>query len=109
MDTAAFVRDLRSRHQLSQAQLARRAGTTQARVSGLERGLISPGVELLERLATACGEELVLSTRPRPAWHDGDADLRARFRARSMDARLAEATAATDLVHQLRASLAPQP
>ncbi len=108
MDSASLVRDLRTRHRLSQAQLARRAGTTQARISALERGLASPGVELLERLATACGEELVLATRPRPAWHDDDADLRARFRALSMDERAA-ASAATDAVRQLQGSHSPTP
>lgn len=104
MDTGALVRDLRTRHGLSQAQLARRAGTTQARISALERGLASPGVELLERLATACGEELVLGTRPRRAWHDDDPGLRARFRALTMDERLAEAAAGADAARQLQAS-----
>jgi len=94
---------------LSQAQLARRAGTTQARISALERGLAVPGVELLERLATACGEELVLGTRPRPAWHDDDLDLRARFRARTTNERLAEGAAAADAARQLRGSHARTP
>lgn len=107
MESASFVRDLRARHRLTQAQLARRAGTTQARVSALERGLVSPGVELLERLATACGEELVLTTRPLPAWHDDDPDLRARFRALTVDERLAAATAATDAARQLQSSHSP--
>ncbi len=65
MLASSFVRSLRERHELSQAQLAYRAGTTQQAVSRIERGLVSPSVEFLGRLAASCGEELELGARPR--------------------------------------------
>ncbi len=65
MDAAEFVRQLRARHELSQAALAYRAGTTQQAISRIEQGLVSPTVEMLTRLAGACGEELALDARPR--------------------------------------------
>jgi transcriptional regulator with XRE-family HTH domain len=60
-----WIEALRARHGLSQAQLAYRAGTSQQSISRIERGLVSPSVALLERLAVACGEELVLDARLR--------------------------------------------
>ncbi len=65
MLASSFVRALRERHELSQAQLAYRAGTTQQSVSRIERELVSPSVEFLGRLAASCGEELELGARPR--------------------------------------------
>jgi transcriptional regulator with XRE-family HTH domain len=65
MDAAELVRVLRERHRLSQAALAYRAGTTQQAISRIELGLVSPTVEMLTRLAGACGEELALDARPR--------------------------------------------
>jgi transcriptional regulator with XRE-family HTH domain len=70
---------LRERHRLSQAQLAFRAGTTQQAISRIERGLVAPSVEMLGRLAAACGEELVLDSRPRAVPFE-DAQLGARAR-----------------------------
>ena len=63
MDAGRFVTALRERHALSQQQLAYRAGSNQQAISRIERGVVSPTVEMLERLATCCGEELVLDTR----------------------------------------------
>lgn len=60
-----MVRGLRERHRLSQAALAYRAGTTQQAISRIEHGRVSPTVEMLARLAAACGEELVLDARAR--------------------------------------------
>lgn len=65
MDAAELSRDLRARHGLSQAALAYRAGTTQQAISRIEQGLVSPTVDMLARLAAACGEELELDARPR--------------------------------------------
>lgn len=56
--------ELRARHGLSQAGLAYRAGTTQQAISRIEQGLVSPTADMLARLASACGEELVLDARP---------------------------------------------
>ena len=60
---ARFVRDTREAAHLSQAKLADRLGMTQARVSQLEKGAGKYGVsvELLERVAVACGGSLEFS------------------------------------------------
>jgi transcriptional regulator with XRE-family HTH domain len=67
-----MVRKLRVRHRLSQATLAYRAGTTQQAISRIEQSLVSPTAEMLDRLAAACGEELVLDARPREVPFDDD-------------------------------------
>jgi transcriptional regulator with XRE-family HTH domain len=59
------IREARGRHGLSQGELAYRTRSTQQAISRLERGLVSPSVETLERIATALGEELVVELRPR--------------------------------------------
>ena len=65
MRSGELVRGLRERHGLSQAALAYRAGTTQQAISRIERGNVSPTVDMLDHLAGACGEELILDARPR--------------------------------------------
>jgi transcriptional regulator with XRE-family HTH domain len=72
VDAASFVRELRARHGLSQFALAYRAGTTQQAISRIERGRVSPTVEMLARVAAAVGEELVLDSRPRAVPFDDD-------------------------------------
>ncbi len=68
-----LLREARERHGLSQRRLARRAGTTQAVVSRIERGLASPSVETLDRLLGAMGWELDVRLR-RSRWQDHDAE-----------------------------------
>jgi transcriptional regulator with XRE-family HTH domain len=58
-----LVRTTRTRLGLSQRQLALRAGTTQAAVSRIERGLVSPTFTTVRELLTAMGEEPVLGSR----------------------------------------------
>ena len=72
MDAAAWVRDLRTRHGLSQATLAERAYTSQQALSRIENGTVSPSVDTLARLAGAVGEELALESRPRDIPFDDD-------------------------------------
>ena len=50
----------RQRAGLSQADLATRAGTSQATVSDIERGKRQPTVETLDRLLRGCGRLLVV-------------------------------------------------
>jgi transcriptional regulator with XRE-family HTH domain len=77
MSTGALLRQTRERHGLSQRRLARRAGTTQAVVSRIERGLTSPSLDTVERLLAAMGWELDVRLR-RSRWQDHDpAALRA--------------------------------
>jgi uncharacterized protein len=72
MITGSWVRDLRTRHRLSQAALAARAGTSQQALSKIENGSVSPSVETLARLAAAVGEEVVLDSKPREVPFDPD-------------------------------------
>ena len=54
------VRAARRRAGFSQVELARRAGTSQPSIARLERGLVSPTVISLDRIARALGAELVI-------------------------------------------------
>lgn len=65
MVAGAWIEQLRARHGLTQSQLAYRAGTSQQAISRIERGVVSPSIAFLERLAATCGEELVLDARAR--------------------------------------------
>jgi transcriptional regulator with XRE-family HTH domain len=65
-----LLRELRRRHGLTQAQLAARARTSQAAISRIERGLVSPSVATLAELLDLMGEELVLHTEPIDYGHD---------------------------------------
>jgi transcriptional regulator with XRE-family HTH domain len=62
MSAAELLRAARRRHDLSQAELAARAGTSQPVVSAYERGRRDPTVGTLRRLIAASGERLVLTT-----------------------------------------------
>jgi transcriptional regulator with XRE-family HTH domain len=52
---AELIRRARERSRLSQRELARRAGTTQAAISRIERGLEKPTVERLEQILAGLG------------------------------------------------------
>jgi len=66
----AILRTARSRHGLSQRQLAIRARTSQAAISRIERGLVSPTVATLSELLRLMNEELVLEAREVDWGHD---------------------------------------
>ena len=69
MDSTKTLRDLRRAKGLSQQELARRAGITQAHVSDLEKGKHSPGTKSLLGLARVLGmsaEDLAASLLPPP-------------------------------------------
>ena len=59
-----LLRDARRRHGLTQQQLASRARTSQAAISRIERGLVSPSVATLAQLLDLMGEELTLGATP---------------------------------------------
>ena len=50
MTAGQLLREARERHGLTQRQLAIRARTSQAAISRIERGLVSPTIETLEKL-----------------------------------------------------------
>lgn len=55
----------RQRSQLSQRELAERAGTSQSVVARIENGQTTPTIETLERLVNAGGFDLDLALTPR--------------------------------------------
>jgi transcriptional regulator with XRE-family HTH domain len=67
----ALLREARIRHQLSQKQLAIRAGTTQSAIARIEHDRTSPSIKTLTSLFQAMEEDFVFGTRPR----DWGADL----------------------------------
>ncbi|HEX7298398.1 MAG TPA: helix-turn-helix transcriptional regulator [Solirubrobacteraceae bacterium] len=58
IDAAQLVREARRRQGISQAELARRAGTSQHAVSLIERGLRRPSLDTLERLLLVTGHRV---------------------------------------------------
>lgn len=60
MQLAETVYRARESAGLTQAELARRMGTTQSAIAAIEAGARTPTVELLERLARACGGRLTI-------------------------------------------------
>ncbi len=62
-----MIRDVRRRQGLTQAQLARRAGTSQPVISAYEHGRRDPGYATLRKLVEAAGERLRLDAAPPPA------------------------------------------
>jgi transcriptional regulator with XRE-family HTH domain len=70
MTTGELLRSVRERHGLTQKQLATRARTSQAAVSRIERGLVSPSIETLSHLLAMMNEEVVLDAREIDWGHD---------------------------------------
>jgi transcriptional regulator with XRE-family HTH domain len=71
-----LLKEARDRAGLTQRELARRAGTSQAMVARIEGGRQSPSVATLERLIRACGLALRVET-------DGEESAPARPAART--------------------------
>ena len=55
------LRALREGQHLSQAELARRMGSTQPAIARLEAGRVAPSLNTLDRAAAALGVELVIT------------------------------------------------
>jgi predicted transcriptional regulator len=100
MSPGELVGSLRRRHGLSQRALAVRARTSQAWISRVERGEVSPSVESLERLLRVMGEELVLDT-VRMAHDDHDPVHRAGTAAMGMAERLERGLGAASFAVEL--------
>ena len=67
MNTAELIRTSRRDARLTQAELAKQAGTSQSAVARYERGSSAPTLATLERLLDVCGRRLVVSAEPRSA------------------------------------------
>ena len=70
MSPGQLLAIVRKRHGLTQSQLAARARTSQAAISRIERGLVSPSVATLTELLDLLGEELRLEAEPIDYGHD---------------------------------------
>ena len=76
---ADLIREARRAAGLTMAELAERAGTSKPTVSRYENGLVDPGVETLNRLLHACGQELLAKPAGLPS---SAADVAGRFEGR---------------------------
>jgi DNA-binding XRE family transcriptional regulator len=64
---ACQVIELREKYQLSQVELAEKAGLPQAQISRIERGVVSPTGATLGKIAEALGADLRLVERSQPS------------------------------------------
>ncbi len=102
MNPEGLVRSTRERLGLTQRQLAIRAGTTQAAVSRIERGVVSPTFSTLRGLMVAMGEEPIAgSQRLATEW---DPAHMASSLARSPEERLALALSWNKLAGRIAAA-----
>lgn len=104
----ALLREARRRHGLGQSELARRVGTEQPAISRIERNLVSPSLDTLNRLFEAMGETLtvvpVSLQGPVPEGSNQPiADLRSDYRELSGDERLSQAALLSEIATDLAA------
>ena len=95
-----LLRDSRVRHEVSQKELAVRAGTTQSAIARIERGRTSPSVRTLATLFEAMGENLVLGVRLRES--GVDLTLNRKNLEHDSTERLERSLGFSDLAAQLR-------
>jgi transcriptional regulator with XRE-family HTH domain len=81
MDAGASLRDARHRAGLTQAELASRAGTSQAAISAYEHGRKAPSVETLARVLAAAGTRLTTAPASAPVVRPTRAQLARAGRA----------------------------
>jgi transcriptional regulator with XRE-family HTH domain len=103
MTPGEILREARRRHEVSQAQLAIRAGTTQSAISRIERDRVSPSIETLRELLYLLGDELVLAVEPRDSGIDASL-IRERFEATTSE-RMDYGIAFADQVIELSPSV----
>lgn len=75
MDGARLIREARAAAALPQSRLAELSGTSQATLSGYERGVKVPSSTTLARILAACGMRLAATPRSRPVRTPGAAAL----------------------------------
>jgi transcriptional regulator with XRE-family HTH domain len=99
-----LLREARLERGLDQAELARRAGTTQTYVSRIERGVVSPSLKTLGRLLHAMGLRLRLGTEPLPHGNVPARDLRADLRELTPRERVEQAMELSTFLTELAES-----
>jgi transcriptional regulator with XRE-family HTH domain len=67
IDFQFLLQELMARHKISRAELARRAGITEARLSQLFGSEANPTAKTIARLLHALGEETFIGVRPKKA------------------------------------------
>jgi transcriptional regulator with XRE-family HTH domain len=100
MDIGELIRERRTQSGVTQLSLARRAGTTQAAISRIERGLTTPTWDTIEALLISLGYEPELGSRRLPGrW---DPLHLAAMRERTPTERLRLAVSSNRLAGRLR-------
>lgn len=87
MDTARILAAVRRETGLTQVELARRAGTSQAAVSAYESGRRSPSVATFERLLAACGFRARVELERTATGSSRDGPVGQRLTARKREVR----------------------
>lgn len=95
----ALVREARRRAGLTQADLARRVGTSQPAIARYERARSMPDLGTLHRIVQACGLELRLELSQPDAQRDAAASIALE---RTPEQRLQANTRQVALIHALR-------
>ena len=86
VDASALIKEARSRAGLTQAELARAAGTSQPTLAAYESGAKSPSVRTLDRIVRSAGASLAVTLMDAPA---ARGQLLARLRDHANDIRAA--------------------
>lgn len=97
-----LLRRAREGQGVSQARLAIRAGTSQAYISGVERGRVSVSLQRARALVACVGYELDVSLRPMPM--RSDPETLARLEALTVEERIDRTAAAANFQALLRES-----
>ena len=95
----ALIREARQRADITQAELARRVGTSQPAIARYERARAMPDLATLHRIVEACGLELHLELAEADPQHEAAARIALE---RTPEQRLQANTDAVELVHALR-------
>jgi transcriptional regulator with XRE-family HTH domain len=95
----ALIREARRRAGLTQAELAKRAGTSQPAIARYERARSMPDLPTLHRIAEACGLELRLELAEPDPQREAAAQIALE---RTPEERLEANTRQVELVHALR-------
>lgn len=97
---------------MDQAELAQRVGTSQPAISRIERDQVAPTIETLNRLLTALGEALFVTTvdfnEPPPGGgNQSIAELRADYTQLTPEERLEQAALLSEVATELAAGATP--
>jgi transcriptional regulator with XRE-family HTH domain len=103
-----FLRTARLRRGLDQSELAKRVGMKQTAVSRIERDVVSPSFDTLNRLMEGMGETLMLSSvalsEPVPGGSNQSlAEVLADYRELTSEERLVQAAKLSEMATELAA------